>query len=188
MRSASKTALQRHLQHLRLVAVDVDVELRRAGRECSEDVLDARCLVGRRNEVVGDLLELRRVMLARFCRRMEKPVWPPMPRTGGGMVTVVFEFLDIVEARGDVSAIAIDGEPSAARLRGSSIMAKISPRLLELEPVDPERPVVGRGVGDAGRVEHQSRWRRRTTSSVRCSEAPGGNCSETVISRGPSSG
>ena len=31
------------------------------------------------------------VMLARFCRRIEKPVWPPMPRTGGGMVTVVFD-------------------------------------------------------------------------------------------------
>ncbi len=51
--------LQRHLQHLRLVAVDVDVELRRAGRERREDVLDAGRLVGRRDEVVGDLLELR---------------------------------------------------------------------------------------------------------------------------------
>ncbi len=39
------------------------------------------------------------------------------------------------------SAILSTVSPSAARLRGSSMTAKIAPTLLELEPVEPERPV-----------------------------------------------
>jgi len=39
-----------------------------------------------------------------------------------------------------ISAILSTVSPSAARLRGSSMIAQMAPTLLELEPVDPERP------------------------------------------------
>ena len=81
------------------------------------------------------------VMLARFCSRIEKPVWPPMPRTGGGMVTVVFNSSMSLSRAVMSSAILSTVSPCLARSRGSSMTALISPRLLELEPVDPERPV-----------------------------------------------
>ena len=49
-------------------------------------------------------------MLARFCRRMEKPAWPPMPRTGGGMMTVIFAS-SMSLSRADVVGDLVDGQP-----------------------------------------------------------------------------
>ena len=50
----------RHLEHLRLVAVDVDEDLRRRGCEGREDVGDARRAVGLGHEVLRDLREFGR--------------------------------------------------------------------------------------------------------------------------------
>ena len=118
--------------------------------------------------------------LARFCRRMEKPVCPPMPRTGGGMKTEVFDSSIAARRSVMVSAILSTVRPLAARSRGSSMMAKMAPTLLELEPVEPERPEYVEVWATPG-TSSTIALARRTTSSVRDSEAPGGNCSETVM-------
>ena len=57
-RMASKMLLTGTLQHLRLVAVDVDEHLRRCRLEGGEDVGDARRAVGLGDELLRDLREL----------------------------------------------------------------------------------------------------------------------------------
>ena len=109
--------LQRHVQHLRLVAIDVDVELRRAGREGGEHVADAGHLVGRGDEVVGHLLELRRGHVGAVLqahREASLPAHAAHRRRDGDRG---LRFLDVAEPRGDVVGDLVDGQALARRAR-----------------------------------------------------------------------
>ena len=76
---------QRHVQLLRLHAVDVGVELRRAGPEGGEDAAQRRLAVGGGDQLVGGLLQRLEAATRRGPRTSSlKPPAVPRPRTGGG--------------------------------------------------------------------------------------------------------
>ena len=145
---------ERHLEHLRLVAVDVDIDLRRRRGEGGEDALDARRLRWPfAMKSVATFSNSAGVRLARFCSRMEKPVWPPMPRTGGGMNTNVFDSSIVVHARADEIGDLVDRQPLREPLLGVVDDDEDGAGIGRVGERRPRPAGIGGGVGDAGNLQ-----------------------------------
>jgi hypothetical protein len=114
------------------------------------------------------------------CSRMEKPAAAPAPRTGGGMNTRVCAS-SICAASLPLSDWAILSTLSPRRCRSSKSSSTMnsSPALVAAEKVAALRPVKAFEFATPGSARRMS-VALRTTASVRCSEAPGGSCSEMM--------
>ena len=146
--------LQRHVQHLRLVAIDVDVELRRAGGEGREHVADAGHLVGGGDEVVGYLLELAgRQVGAVLQPHREARLTAHAAHRRRDSDACVFDSSMSLSRAVMSSAILSTVSPCLARSRGIFHDGEDRADVAGVGARRARAPRVGGSVGDAGRFE-----------------------------------